>query len=247
MSLFDFAKNAIMGSSSPQLPFTKGDLVSSPTPSCLWTIYNGRHKITNELVTVFSFDPAKYRQLLPLARNSIKRFRTIKHPLLPKYIDGVEVQTFIFNFTYIQTDTVITFATEHLTPLSNQLNLNKSNDDFICLGLYKVAVCTFFSQQKIVLLQSIIKFLNTDCSMVHGNIRVSSIFTTKAGEWKLCGFDVLSSIKESHSPISQFSSLIPNSMKYAPPEIQKSSWTSITRFTQKISVYSSIQLPSWRC
>lgn len=32
--------------------------------------------------------------------------------------------------------------------------------------------------------------------MVHGNVNVSSIFTNDAGEWKLGGFEVLSSMKE---------------------------------------------------
>lgn len=36
--------------------------------------------------------------------------------------------------------------------------------------------------------------------MVHGNVRISSIFTNKAGEWKLGGFELLCSMKE-ESPI----------------------------------------------
>lgn len=32
--------------------------------------------------------------------------------------------------------------------------------------------------------------------MVHGNVRISSIFTNKAGEWKLGGFELLDSMKE---------------------------------------------------
>ena len=32
--------------------------------------------------------------------------------------------------------------------------------------------------------------------MVHGNVRMSSIFTNKAGEWKLGGFELLDSMKE---------------------------------------------------
>lgn len=36
--------------------------------------------------------------------------------------------------------------------------------------------------------------------MVHGNVRIASIFTNKAGEWKLGGFELLCSMKE-ESPI----------------------------------------------
>lgn len=40
------------------------------------------------------------------------------------------------------------------------------------------------------------KFINEDAASIHGNVRVSSIFTTESGEWKLGGFEVLSSMKD---------------------------------------------------
>lgn len=36
--------------------------------------------------------------------------------------------------------------------------------------------------------------------MVHGNVRISSVFVNRAGEWKLGGFELLSSMKE-ESPV----------------------------------------------
>lgn len=50
------------------------------------------------------------------------------------------------------------------------------------------------------IVKNALKFLNCDCDMVHGNVNVSSIFTNDAGEWKLGGFEVLSSMKE-ESPV----------------------------------------------
>lgn len=44
------------------------------------------------------------------------------------------------------------------------------------------------------------KFINKDCGMVHGNVRISSVFVNRAGEWKLGGFELLSSMKE-ESPV----------------------------------------------
>jgi SCY1-like protein 1 len=44
--------------------------------------------------------------------------------------------------------------------------------------------------------QKTVKFINSDASSVHGSVRSSSIFTSESGEWKLGGFDVLSSVKE---------------------------------------------------
>ena len=36
---------------------------------------------------------------------------------------------------------------------------------------------------------------------MHGNVRVSSVFTSESGEWKLGGLDVLSSMKEDEAVI----------------------------------------------
>jgi SCY1-like protein 1 len=41
-----------------------------------------------------------------------------------------------------------------------------------------------------------LKFINDEASSVHGNVRVSSVFTCESGEWKLGGFDILSSMQD---------------------------------------------------
>lgn len=43
---------------------------------------------------------------------------------------------------------------------------------------------------------STLKFVNGDASSVHGAVRASSVYTNEGGEWKLGGFDILSSMKE---------------------------------------------------
>ena len=42
--------------------------------------------------------------------------------------------------------------------------------------------------------------MNDSGTSVHGNLRVTSVFVTPSGEWRLGGFEVLSSVKDS-SPI----------------------------------------------
>jgi SCY1-like protein 1 len=59
---------------------------------------------------------------------------------------------------------------------------------------------------------------------------MESIFTTKSGEWKLLGFEILSNPKEENNAIVQYASHLSNSMRFAPPEIQKTGWTSIQKF-----------------
>lgn len=47
---------------------------------------------------------------------------------------------------------------------------------------------------------------------MHGNVRVSSIFTSESGEWKLAGFEVLSSMKDD-DPVIYVGLLLRNLVK----------------------------------
>lgn len=96
-----------------------------------------------------------------------------------------------------------------MQPLQQQLD-SHVDAEFLTWGLYKVAIA--------------LKFINNDAASVHGNVRVSSIFTTKAGEWKLGGFDLLSNLKEENPVILTFGGLVPDSGRYASPEIKKGAW-----------------------
>lgn len=93
--------------------------------------------------------------------------------------------------------------------------------------------------------QKTIKFINGDASSVHASVRLSSIFTSDSGEWKLGGLDVLSSMKEddaivyvrelflvfscSTDSLQSCGSLVPDSGRYAPPEVANSGWEAIKR------------------
>ncbi|KAI9247622.1 armadillo-type protein [Sporodiniella umbellata] len=123
----------------------------------------------------------------------------MRHPDMLRYLDGVE------------TEQSIMFVTDPVEPLSNQLNQDP-NKNLITWGLYKIA--------------NAIKFL-TSCDMVHGNVRIASIFTNKAGEWKLGGFELLCSMKEESPVILTFGGLVSDAQRYASPEVKKAGWTSI--------------------
>jgi len=49
--------------------------------------------------------------------------------------------------------------------------------------------------------QQTIKFINDDASSVHGALRVGSIYTSESGEWRVGGFEVLSSMKDDEAVI----------------------------------------------
>jgi SCY1-like protein 1 len=76
---------------------------------------------------------------------------------------------------------------------------------------------------------STIKFINDDATSVHGNIRSSSIYMSESGEWKVGGFEVLSSMKEDDAIICNYGSLMPDSGRFAPPEVATGGWTAIKR------------------
>ena len=58
---------------------------------------------------------------------------------------------------------------------------------------------------------------------------MSSIYTTESGEWKLGGFEILSSLKEDAAIIYKFGNLVPDSGRYVPPEVSNGGWEAIKR------------------
>lgn len=152
---------------------------------------------------MFGFDIASNRSRLPLAKNAARKLRTLRHPGVLKVLDVVE------------TDTSISIVTERVTPLSWNVKRKSLSEETSKWGLYTVA--------------STLKFVNDDASSVHGSVRVSSIYTSESGEWKLGGFDVLSSMKEDDAVIYNYAGLVPDSSRYAPPETMSNGWSAIKR------------------
>lgn len=72
-----------------------------------------------------------------------------------------------------------------------------------------------------------LKFINADAASIHGCIRPASIFFGESGEWKLGGFDALSSVKEDDSILPTYGGLIPDAGRYMAPEISKAGWEVI--------------------
>ena len=79
-------------------------------------------------VSVFICDLTRHTDKKELARNALKKAKTIRHPNILKFIDGIE------------TETQIIIGTEYVEPLSASIRENQ-NADLICWGLYKIAVC----------------------------------------------------------------------------------------------------------
>ncbi|KAF2142395.1 uncharacterized protein K452DRAFT_286817 [Aplosporella prunicola CBS 121167] len=194
----DFLKSAVASaiSKGPAFGYSFGDRVD--IDQSIWTLHNGTKRDDGSKCSILSFDIAANKSRLPLAKNALRKLRTIRHPGVIKVLDTVETETYIY------------IATERLTPLGWYTRRKSLAEETIKWGLHNVA--------------KTLKFINGEATSVHGSIRVSSVFTSESGEWKLGGFDVLSSIKEDDAVIYTYGSLVPDSGRYAPPEIAKSGW-----------------------
>ena len=95
---------------------------------------------------------------------------------------------------------MIFVATERVTPLSWDTKRGVLNTDILRWGLYTVCVSTT-SAPACTDDQRTVKFLNESATSVHGNLRLSSIFTSEAGEWKVSGLEVLTNLKEDETAI----------------------------------------------
>ncbi|KAF1354904.1 armadillo-type protein [Delphinella strobiligena] len=199
----DFLKSAVASaiSKGPAFPYSFGDRVD--IDQSIWTLHNGTKREDGSKCSIFSFDVNANRSRLPLAKNALRKFRTLRHPGIVKVLDTVE------------TDALIYIATERITPLSWKTKRKALSEESIKWGLHNIA--------------KTLQFINDEASSVHGSVRTSSVFTTESGEWKLGGLDVLSSMKEEDAVIYTYGSLVPDSARYAPPEVVKGGWDSIKR------------------
>ncbi|KAI9806207.1 MAG: hypothetical protein M1825_006322 [Sarcosagium campestre] len=189
----DYLKSAVASaiSKGPPFPYTFGDRVD--VDHSIWTLHNGTKREDGSNCSIFSFDVANRRSSLPLARNTVRKLRTLRHPGVVKVLDTVETESYIY------------IAAERLTPLGWHVRRKDLSAETLKWGLYSVA--------------KTLKFVNDDAASVHGNFRVSSIFISESGEWKLGGFETLSALKDEDAIIySPLASLVPDSARYAPPE-----------------------------
>ncbi|KAF2153052.1 protein kinase [Myriangium duriaei CBS 260.36] len=199
----DFLKSAIASAiaKGPAFGYAFGDRVD--IDQSIWTLHNGTKREDGSKCSIFSFDVSANKSKLPLAKNALRKFRTIRHPGVVRVLDTVETDTYIY------------VATERIEPLGWKTRRKALAEGSITWGLHNLA--------------KTLRFINDEAASVHGNVRVSSVFTTESGEWKLAGLEALSSMKEDDAIIYTYGSVVPDSGRYAPPEVAKGGWDSIKR------------------
>ncbi|KAG1837506.1 hypothetical protein DFJ58DRAFT_734319 [Suillus subalutaceus] len=200
------AVSTLVQKSGLNLPFSLGAKVYSC--ETFWTLYDATKREDGSLVSVFEYDLTHplNKSTIPLARNSLRKLRTIRHPDVLKFIDVVE------------SDSAICIMTERVRPLPLALSQSSSNvprerEDWLIWGLHRISVA--------------LAFLNDSASSTHGNVRPNAVFITPSGEWKLGGFEVLSNPKDDLSVIYTMGGLMPDAMACAPPEVKKEGWSAL--------------------
>ncbi|KAG0152088.1 hypothetical protein CROQUDRAFT_85801 [Cronartium quercuum f. sp. fusiforme G11] len=208
------------GSGLPNLP---GYGLGSKDPSfdghSIWTLHDGIKRDDNSNISIFIYDtnqtPNSFigskdkKLILGFAKNALKKLKTLRHPDILKFHDGSE------------TDTAVYIVTEKVTGLSSRLETLKG------LGKKPTASDVEWKMWGLSRIVSALKFLNGPGTSTHGNLRPSSIFITQSGEWKLSGFEVLSSPKDSQPMLYSLGGLLPDSSRYASPETQKTGYDAL--------------------
>ncbi|CAG5106864.1 Similar to scyl1: N-terminal kinase-like protein (Xenopus tropicalis) [Cotesia congregata] len=93
-------------------PYEIGEVVDGFDGKSIWTLYRAKKKGTSngDDVSVFVYDiKAGGEVQLEIARNAVKRLKTLRHPSVLTYVDSLE------------TDKVIYLATERIEPLHSRL------------------------------------------------------------------------------------------------------------------------------
>ncbi|PFH52048.1 hypothetical protein AMATHDRAFT_141131 [Amanita thiersii Skay4041] len=200
------AVSTLVQKSGLNLPFSLGPKVSSFEGIC--SLYDATKRDDGSPVSVFEYEfgDASRRHLKSFAQNTLRKLRTTRHPDILKFLDAVE------------TDSAIHIMTEPVLPLRASLSnwstrAAQEREDWLLWGLHRISVA--------------LAFLNDTCASTHGRICINAIFITPSGEWKLGGFELLSSPRDDTSVLYTTGGLFPGSSAQAPPEVKKQGWASI--------------------
>ncbi|KAL6480467.1 hypothetical protein MHYP_G00115000 [Metynnis hypsauchen] len=181
----------------PVKDFSYEILPENQDKSGIWTLHRGKRKTNGEPVSVFLYEVAQgTEEQTQLAKAAFKRMKTLRHPNILSYVDGLE------------TDKSLYLVTEPITPLAAHLKARAegggSGELEISWGLHQIVKA--------------LSFLVNDCHLLHNNLGMWAIFVDRAGEWKLGGLDHVTSDQGEPSSLPPAKVVNPDLEKYDPPE-----------------------------
>ncbi|KAJ0002887.1 hypothetical protein NQD34_008036 [Periophthalmus magnuspinnatus] len=170
----------------------------------LWMLHRGKRKTNGEPVSVFVYEVAQgSEQQTQLAKAAFKRMKTLRHPNILAYVDGLETEKSLY------------LVTEQVTPLAVHLKAQAEKGGAgeleVSWGLHQIVKA--------------LSFLINDCHLLHNNVGVWAVFVDKAGEWKLGALDHVSPEQgdPSGAVLPAPKAVYPDMEKYDPPEMPNSS------------------------
>ena len=206
-----------LGNSSGGLPYDSGESIPFGGGAEHWTLCEGTNKENKDIVTLFRFNKADKAlgAKLPLAKQGWAKIRTIKHPGILNFINGME------------SDDSIILVTEIALPLEVWAKQQQDTKSAI-------TVDEIIWGCKCVL--EALQFIHTKCNFIHGFISPHSIFVCKNGDWKLGLLDLASNLNNNDELqlFKSFEYLQPN--PYRSPERKAGNWEA--RHYTAMDVYS---------
>ncbi|KAM9833591.1 N-terminal kinase-like protein isoform X1 [Syngnathus typhle] len=179
----------------PVKDFAYEILPDSQEKSGIWSLHRGKRKSNAEPVSVFVHEVAQgSEQQTQLAKAAFKRMKTLRHPNILAYVDGLETEKSLY------------LVTEPVTPLAVHLKGVPSELE-VSWGLHQIIKA--------------LSFLINDCHLLHNNLGLWAIFVDRAGEWKLGALDHVSPEQGDPNGVSlpDPKSIYPDMEKYDPPEM----------------------------
>lgn len=188
----------------PVKDFAYEILPDSQEKSGIWSLHRGKRKTNGEPVSVFVYEVSQgTEQQSQLAKAAFKRMKTLRHPNILAYVDGLETEKSLY------------LVTEQVTPLADHLKAQSENGGSseleVSWGLHQIVKA--------------LSFLVNDCHLLHNNLGVWAVFVDRAGEWKLGALDHVAPEQGDPSGVSLPTpkSVYPDMEKYDPPEMPNSS------------------------
>uniref|UniRef100_A0A673H204 N-terminal kinase-like protein n=1 Tax=Sinocyclocheilus rhinocerous TaxID=307959 RepID=A0A673H204_9TELE len=165
--------------------------------SGIWTLSRGKRKTTGEPVSVFVYEVSQgTEEQTQLAKAAFKRTKTLRHPNILSYVDGLETEKSL----YIVTEPVTTLAAH----LKLQAEKGGASDLEVSWGLHQIVKA--------------LSFLVNDCHLNHNNLGMWAVFVDRAGEWKLGGLDHVTSDQGDSTSLPPPKVISPDLERYDPPE-----------------------------
>ncbi|XP_067104118.1 N-terminal kinase-like protein isoform X3 [Osmerus mordax] len=182
----------------PVKDFNYEILPDTQESSGIWTLHRGKRKTGGEPVSVFVYEVAQgTEEQTQLAKSAFKRMKTLRHPNILAYVDGLETEKSLY------------LVTEQVTPLAAHLKAQAerggSGELEVSWGLHQIVKA--------------LSFLVNDCHLLHNNLGMWAVFVDRAGEWKLGGLDHMTPEQgDGSSALPHPKTVQPDMEKYDPPE-----------------------------